>query len=329
MSALELPERMNATTVFVDDNITAGRGDKAAILCGDETVTYTQLCNERGGIESDLTVARVAPDRFVLVTGTAFGVHDATWIRKHLPADGSVRLRDVTSSYAMLNVCGPNARRLLERTTGDDVSDGGFPFGQCRRIVVGAAPVLAMRVTYVGELGYELYMPPECACQVYEILWEAGEDLGVANAGYRAIESLRLEKGYRYWGSEVTPDYTPYDAGLGFCVDLSKEDFIGRDALAKAKADGPQWKLCCFTLDADTPMLLRGSETISRNGEVLGVVTSGGYGHTVGKTIAYGYLPAAEAAHDEGFEIEVYRETYAAVRHEGALYDPERKKILS
>lgn len=292
------------------------------------SVTYTQLCNERGGIECDITVARLAEDQFFIVTGTAFGVHDFTWIKNHIPKDGSIVLRDVTSSYAMINVCGPNSRKLVEKVTKDDISNENFMFSQCRHITVGYAPVVAFRVTYVGELGYELYIPPEYAGHIYELLWEEGQDLGVANTGYWAIESLRLEKGYRYWSSELTPDYNPYDAGLGFCVALGKGDFVGRKALLKIKEEGPKWKLCCFTLDIDKPMLLHGGETICHKGEVLGVVTSGGYGHTVGKTIAYGYVPVEDSNCDDGYEIEVYREVIPATRHERVLYDPERKKIL-
>ena len=306
------------------NNIAANNIDKPV-----GSVTYTQLCNERGGVESDLTIARVEENRFFIVTGTAFATHDFAWIRSHVPADGSVVLRDITSSRAMLNVCGPLARTLLERVSKDDLSNDSFPFAQCRNITIGDAPVLASRVTYVGELGYELYLPPEYASHVYEQLWEAGQDLGIANAGYRAIESLRLEKGYRYWSTEVTPDYTPYESGLGFCVDLSKDDFIGRDALAKAKEEGPQRKMCCFTLDGNETMLLRGGETILRDNIVLGVVTSGGYGYTVGKTIAYGFIPAEHAKHTEEFTIEVYTKSYPATRQIGALYDPKREKILA
>jgi 4-methylaminobutanoate oxidase (formaldehyde-forming) len=182
----------------------------------------------------------------------------------------------------------------------------------------------------VGELGYELYIPTELACHVYQTLWDAGQELGVANAGYRAINSLHFEKGYCLWGSELTPEYTPYDAGLGFCVSLHKGDFLGRDALVKVKEQGPQWKLCTFTLDAQKPVLLRGSEPIIHHGKVVGVTTSCGYGYRVAKSIAYGYIPVAEAGHTDGYEIESYTQIYPAKREPNrALYDPQRKKILS
>jgi 4-methylaminobutanoate oxidase (formaldehyde-forming) len=164
------------------------------------------------------------------------------------------------------------------------------------------------------------------AAGVYDLLTQAGEALGVRNAGYRAIESCRLEKGYRYWSTDLTADYTPWEAGLGFCVALDKGDFIGREVLADAKKTGAARKLCCFTLGEYRP--LNGGETISRAGEVLGVLTSGGYGYTVGKSIAYGYIPAA-AADKRDFEIEVMGAPVAATRHDGALYDPRRERILS
>ena len=289
-------------------------------------LTYTQLLNERGGIECDLTIARLADDVFYIVTGTAFGVHDLSWIRKHMPRDGSVVASDVTSSRAVLNVCGPRSRALLEKVSDNDFTPDGFPFGQCREVHIGYAPVRALRVTYVGELGWELHIPTEYALHVYETLWGAGEDLGVVDAGYRAIESLRLEKGYRYWSTDLTADYSPYEAGLGFCVALESGDFQGREVLLEEKKAGLKRRLCCFTLTEQR--FLHGGETITRQGEVLGVLTSGGWGYTVGKTIAYGYVPAA-LAREMDFEIEVLGEPVAAKRHKRALYDPERTKILA
>ncbi len=292
------------------------------------TTVYTQLCNKRGGIEADVTISRVETERFFIVTGTAFGVHDFMWLQKHLPKDGSVTLRDVTSSYAMINVCGPRSRELLQGLSEDDFGKDAFPFGQCRQVVIGYAPVLALRVTYIGELGYELYLPPEYAAGLYESLWENGQPLGIRNAGYRAIDSLRLEKGYCYWGAEVSPDYTPFDAGIGFTVSLDKGPFIGREALLKIKEEGAPWKLRTFTLEADRPMLLHGGETITCRGRVVGVVTSGGFGHTVGKTIAMGYLSAEDAQATEGFAVEVFGEAFPATPATKACYDPERLRIF-
>jgi len=292
------------------------------------TTVYTQLCNERGGIEADITISRIETERFFIITGTAFGVHDFMWLKRHLPKDGSVGLRDISSSLAMINVCGPSSRALLQRLSEDDFSNEAFPFGQCRQVVIGYAPTLALRVTYIGELGYELYIPPEYAAGLYESLWENGQDLGIRNAGYRAIDSLRLEKSYCYWGAEVSPDYTPYDAGIGFAVSLDKGPFIGREALLKIRKKGPPWKLCTFTLDTDRPMLLYGGETITCRGKVVGVVTSGGFGHSVGKTIAMGYLSADDARTAEGFAVEVFGESFPATHLTKSVYDPERRRIF-
>jgi sarcosine dehydrogenase len=292
-------------------------------------VVYTQMCNPRGTIECDLTVGRLEEDKFLLVVGTAFGLRASCWINNHLPTDASVSIKDVTSAYAVVNVIGPKSRQLLQRCTQTDVSNDGLPFGTCKRLTVGYAPVTALRVTYVGELGYELYIPAEFAAHVYENLWEAGRDLGIQNAGYRTIASMHLEKGYADWGSELTPEYTPFDAGLGFCVALEKEDFIGKEALVKIKNDGPGLKLCSFTLEREEPLMLHGSAPIIQSGKVLGVTTSSGYGHTVKKNICYGYIPLENAEGDDGFEIEVYKELHSLrLEPSRVLYDPDREKIL-
>jgi sarcosine dehydrogenase len=288
-------------------------------------LTYTQLCNPRGGIEADLTIARLDEDRFYVVTGSGFGVRDGGWIAKHLPRDGSVALRDVTAARAVINLCGPRSREVLAAVADGDVSGAALPYMGVRQIRVGYAPVDALRVTYVGELGYELHLSVEYAQHVYEFLWEAGRAFGVANAGYRAVESLRLEKGYLYWGADITPDYTPYEAGLGFAVALNKGDFIGREALAKAKAEGPKRRLCCFLLDEEAPVY--GGEAIWLGQTLLGVTSSGGYGHTIGKSVVYGYVPAEHAGH-ERYEIEAFGRRVPAARSPKAPYDPERRRIL-
>ena len=293
-------------------------------------VIYTQMCNQRGTIECDLTIGRLAEDRFFLVVGTAFGLRVSWWINDHMPTDGSVSFKELTSAFAVINVIGPKSRELLQKLTSVDISNESFPFGTCKNFSLGYAPVMSFRITYVGELGYELYVPAEFGAHVYESLWEAGQDLGIKNAGYRAISSLHLEKGYADWGSELTPEYTPYDAGLGFCVALNKADFIGKEALAKIKAEGPKWKLCTFTLESSEPLMLQGSAPIIYKGNVLGVTSSAGYGHTIGKNICYGYISVDDAVYKDGYEIEVYKKIYPAKRVDNrALYDPERKKILS
>jgi 4-methylaminobutanoate oxidase (formaldehyde-forming) len=292
-------------------------------------VVYTQMCNERGTIECDLTIGRLADDRFVLVVGTAFGLRASQWIKNHMPPDGSVSMKDVTSAYAVVNVIGPKSRQLLQKLTNADISNAVFPFGTCKNFTVEYAPVVAFRVTYVGELGYEIYVPAEFAVHVYESLWEAGRDLGIKNAGYRTISSLHLEKGYADWASELTPEYSPFDAGLGFCVATDKKSFIGRDALLKIREEGPKWKLCSFTIDAGGPLMLQGSAPIIQGGKVVGVTTSSGYGHTIKKNICYGYIPADQADPGNAFEIESYKEVYTATLEPSrVLYDPEREKIL-
>jgi 4-methylaminobutanoate oxidase (formaldehyde-forming) len=289
------------------------------------SVVYTQLCNERGGIECDLTISRLDDERFYLITGSAFGTHDFNWIARHLPIDASVLAREVTSAYAVLNICGPRAREVLSKVTDADLSNEAFAFSTCRTIELGAARVLAVRIGYVGELGWELHIPSEFAPHVYELLWRAGRECGIANAGYRAIDSLRMEKGYLYWSADITPDYTPFEAGLGPRVHLaSKGDFIGRAALEKAKAEGPRRKLSIFSVDE--PVSLYGGETIYRDGRYLGLTTSGNHGHSVDKAIAMGYLPIEETEH-EIFEIEAFGERHAARRHECCLYDPDMTRL--
>jgi 4-methylaminobutanoate oxidase (formaldehyde-forming) len=292
-------------------------------------VIYTQMCNHRGTIECDLTIGRLAEDKFLLVVGTAFGLRASWWIKNHMQPEDSVSFKEVTSAMAVINVIGPKSRMLLQKLTTADVSNEGFAFGTCKQFTIGYAPVKAFRVTYVGELGYELYIPTEFAAHVYEALWEAGQAFGIKNAGYRTISSMHLEKGYADWGSELTPEYTPFDAGLGFCVALKKEDFIGKEALTKIKAEGPKWKLCTFTIDTAEPLMAQGSAPIIRNGKVLGVTSSAGFGHTVKKNICYGYVSAEDADYDDGYEIEVYKKVYPARREPNrALYDPKREKIL-
>ena len=285
---------------------------------------YTQLCNTKGGIEADLTIMHVAEDRFYVVTGSGFGVRDGHWISSHLPLDGSVTMRDVTSAYAVLNLCGPKAREVLECVTRDDVSNAALPFLSCAEIELGNGHGLAAHVGYVGELGWELHIPVEYAAYIYELLWQAGEPFGIANAGYRAVESCRLEKAYVYWSAEIGPDYTPFEAGLGFCVALDNGAFLGRDALAKAADKPPLRKLCTFQVEGFAPF--HGGEAILHKGEVVGLTTSAGFGHYLGVSIAFGYLPA-ELAGETEFEIEAFGTSYTAARKARALYDPKAQRL--
>ncbi len=289
------------------------------------SVIYTQLCNERGGIEADLTVTRLGAERFYIVTGAGFGVHDSDWIRRHLPTDGAAHLIEVTSGFAVINLCGPLARAVLQAVAEEDVSNAAFPFASAREITLGAAKVRALRIGYVGELGWELHIPTEFAAHVYDLLWRAGQAQGIRDIGYRAIDSLRLEKGYLYWSADITPDFTPIEAGLGGRVHLrSKGDFIGREALAAQKASGPRRRLCTFLGDAGLPTT--GGETILHCNDVVSLASSGGQGYTLGKTILYGYLPR-ELASEEQFELELFGERHPIRRVESPLYDPTNLRL--
>jgi len=301
----------------------------AAVPVG-QTV-YTALLNARGTYESDLTVARLAPDRFLLVTGTAQATRDADWIRRHL-GEANATLSDVTSAYAVIAVMGPRARGLLTRLTKAPLGNDAFAFGAIREIGLGDATVLASRRTYVGELGWELYVPTDYAGGVYDALMGAGGEFGARNAGYYAVESLRLEKAYRAWGRELTPDYNPYEAGLGFAVKLDKGDFIGREALLAAKGKPPARRLLSFVaLSPDTP-IAHGGELILRNGEPAGEITSASYGHTVGGIVALGYAATGGVRVDDTwlsarFEIDIAGELVPVRASLKAPYDPAGARL--
>ena len=289
------------------------------------TIVYTQLCNERGGIEADVTITRLADDRFYFVTGSALGIRDRSTIERHIPADGSVTIDDLTSARSVLNLCGPRSRDVLAQLTDAPLANDAFPYMSARQLDLAYAPVLALRVTYLGELGYELHVPVEYALYLYEKLRAAGERFGIANAGYRAVNSLRLEKHYLAWGSDITPDYNPYEAGLGFCVAPGKGEFRARAALEAVKASGPRQKLTWFT--APPEVNLYGGEIVLAGDRVLGRVASGGYGYTVGRNLLCAYIVASEPVHP-AYEVEVMGTRHPAVRHTRPLYDPDRHAIL-
>jgi 4-methylaminobutanoate oxidase (formaldehyde-forming) len=286
-------------------------------------VTYTQLLNPRGGVECDLTVTRLAEDRFRLVTGTAFGNHDGAWIRQHLE-DDSVVVEDVTSKYACFALWGPRARDILQPMSESDLAHDAFGYMSAKEINVGAVPCLAVRVTFVGELGWELYCPSEYAVGLWDSLMATGEPHGLVPGGYRAIESLRLEKGYRVWGSDVTTIDSPYEAGLGFAVKMQKGEFIGRDALERAGE--PTRRLACLVLDEPGSVVL-GSEPVRFEGRALGRVTSGGYGYSVESSIAYAYLPVELVEPGTRVSVGIFgRDVGAEVRAE-PLFDPANEKV--
>jgi 4-methylaminobutanoate oxidase (formaldehyde-forming) len=295
-------------------------------------LTYTQMLNARGGIECDLTVARLAEDRFYVVTGTACRTHDAAWIREHLPSGAEAVLDDVTERFGTLSLMGPRARDVLALVTGDDVANDAFPFSHVCEIDIGGHAVRALRVTYVGELGYELHLPIAALGEVYDRLIAAGQPHGIRPVGYRALESLRLEKGYRAWPADITPDDSPFEAGLGWAVKLKRKiDFLGRAVAERTAAAPLKKKLAGFTTD-DPGVVLLGRETILRNGEVVGYLTSGGFGHTIGKPIGYGYVRNAAGVDDDyllagEYELVVATERVPAKLHLTPLYDPGGDRV--
>ncbi|MCF6272245.1 MAG: FAD-dependent oxidoreductase [Rhodobacteraceae bacterium] len=295
------------------------------------SLIYTQMLNDAGGIECDLTITRLAEHAFYIVTGTGSATRDFDWISRNIPKELACKLTDVTASRAVLALMGPNARKILAAVTSVDVSNTAFPFATAQRIEIAGCPVLALRVTYVGELGWELHMPVEHAREVYRALMTAGQAHGLVNAGYRAIESCRLEKGYRAWGSDIGPDHTPFEAGLGWAVKLHKNTpFKGREAMAAQKETGVKKLMACFTAPKD--VILLGRETIYRNGERVGWLTSGGYGYTVEKSIGYGYVRNPDGVDkvyvlNGEYELEVANRRIKCAVHTAPLFDPEMKNI--
>ena len=317
-----------------------GKDAEAALdwICANDTakpvgsLVYTQMLNARGGIECDLTVARLAPERYYLVTGTGFATHDFDWISRNIPQGLDAKLVDVTSAHAVLALMGPRARDVLQTITRDDVSNAGFPFGQCRRISVAGAPLLALRVTYVGELGWELHVPMEFAATLYDALMQAGAAHGIANAGYRAIETLRLEKAYRAWGSDIGPDYSPLEAGLRWAVKFkSGKPFLGREALLAQREGKLKRQMCGFSVDR-TDVVLLGRETLYRDGVRVGWLSSGGCAHSLGRAVGYGYVRWAEGLDRDwllagSYELEVASERIPCAIFLAPPYDPGMERI--
>ncbi|MFT3670815.1 GcvT family protein [Aestuariivirga sp.] len=296
------------------------------------SVVYTQMLNTRGGIECDLTVTRLAEDHYYIVTGTGFRTHDFHWIKDHIPAGSACDLVDVTEAWGTLVLMGPKARDILSVICTDDIANAAFPFAQMRELTIAGHRVRALRVTYVGELGWELHMPIAATGDVFDALMEAGDGKGLALAGYRALESLRLEKGYRAWGSDITPNDTPFEAGLGWAVKLKgNTDFQGRAALEK-KAGEPLKKMLTGFTTTREDIVLVGRETILRNGQFAGYLTSGGYGYSVGRPVGYGYIRNPQGVTPDyimsgSYELVVAKETVKAVPHLQPLVDPANARI--
>ncbi|MEE8506504.1 MAG: FAD-dependent oxidoreductase, partial [Kiloniellales bacterium] len=295
-------------------------------------IVYTQWLNERGGIEADLTVTRLAEDQYYVATGAAVGVHDMDWLTRHIPDDAQVSVTDVTSGYAVLGLMGPKARDLLSRVTSVDLSNGAFPFGASREIDIGYATVRAMRITYVGELGWELHVPSEFAGGVFDAIVEQGDSFGLKLAGMHAMDSLRIEKAYRHWGHDITCEDTPIEAGLGFAVRLDKNaPFIGRDALLRQKEQGVKKRLVQFALDDPEPLLYH-NEPVYRDGALVGYLSSGNYGHHLGRAIGLGYVNHAAGVDADfvksgKYEVEVAGERFPAAASLRPMYDPKAERV--
>ena len=289
-------------------------------------IVYTQMLNRRGGIEADVTVTRLDEQRFRIVSGTAFGQHDRSWIRSQLGEDEDVEVHDVTARYGCLGLWGPAAREILGALADADLSNDGLPYLRAREIVVGNVPCLAARVTYVGELGWELYASSEFVQALWDALADAGEPHGLVAAGYRAIDSLRVEKGYLAWGSDITPEDTPLDAGLGFAVSTSK-DFVGREALEKRRSEGASRSLRTIVLADRRAMVLGNEPVFASDGRVVARVTSGGIGYAVERSIAFAYLPADLTPAGTALEVEVFGERVAAEVVDGPLYDRTGERV--
>ncbi len=287
------------------------------------SVTYTLMLDEHGGIKSDITVVRLAEDRFQLGCN---GLPDLAWLLSHAPDDGSVEIRDVTASLCCLGIWGPKARDVVHRVTSADLGNDAFPYFSARSIEIGEVPVTALRVSYVGELGYELYAPVEYGARLWDLLWAAGEADGIIAAGRAAFDTLRIEKGYRLWGVDMHTEYNPYDAGLGWAVKLKKGNFIGRDALVTAKKQELTRVLTCLLLDEPGAVVM-GKEPIRVDGAVAGYVTSAGYGFSVGRSVAFGYLPANVSIPGTKVEIEYFGKLLPATVASDPLVDPSGSRM--
>ncbi len=290
-------------------------------------MTLTQMCTPAGGVECDVTVTRLGEDRFYVVSAAATETHDLAWIERHVPGDGSVVLDNVTARYGVLTLAGPRSRELIAALTDADVSGEAFPFFRCRELDVAMAPVRALRVSYVGELGYELHHPVEYQRRLYEHLLSAGEPLGLVDFGYRALDSLRLEKAYRLWGTDLSQDYSPLEAGMSRFVRLDKADFVGRDALVRQAESGLVRRLACLTVDVDGAEP-HGDERVLDGDRALGYVTSGGFGHTVGTGIALAYLPISCTDPGTELAVEILGERRPAHVVAEPLYDPRNERLL-
>ncbi|MEN9933456.1 MAG: hypothetical protein RLZZ387_35 [Chloroflexota bacterium] len=287
------------------------------------SVVYTCMCGPAGGVRSDITVTRLAEELFQVAVN---GPSDLAWMRAHLPPGSRVQIRDITLGTCCVGVWGPRARDLAQSLAEDDLSNEALPYFRARRTFFGEVPCLVQRVSYVGELGYEVYADAAYGLRLWDLLWDAGRPLGIIAAGRAAFECMRLEKGYRLWGTDMHSEHTPYEAGLGFTVRLDKGEFIGREALAHARERGPRRRLCCLALD-DPATIVMGREPVWAAGRVVGYVTSATYGVSVQKSFAYAWLPSELAAPGERVEIEYFGQRYVASVAREPLFDPRGERL--
>ncbi len=295
---------------------------------------YTGMLNEHGGYEADVTITRLAHDRYLLVTSSASALRDLSWIERHTAPELHAAVVDVSSAYAVYGVMGPRSRELLQRLTRADLSNEAFPFSTSREIDLGHCTVRAIRITYVGELGWELYVPCEFAVGVYELLMDPGADLVPVNAGYYTINSLRLDKGYRAFGSDLTPDHNPVEAGLTFTCKLkSSTPFLGREAVEKVVADGPRRRLVSFRLE-DPDAMVWGGELVLRDGTAVGQVTSAAWSDTLGTSVGLAYVwrhdrrPVdTDYVTSGAYEVNIGGRIVPASLSLRALYDPSNLRI--
>lgn len=305
---------------FLQD-ITANQMDKSV-----GSITYTSMLTPKGGIKCDLTITRLDDDRFMIVTGGGTAEHDKAWINSHTPDDGSVTITDESTKWCCIGVWGPMARELMRKATDDDVSSTGFPYLTAKPLTIGEIPAMALRISYAGELGWEVYAPFEFGQKLWDELWGAGRHMGVVAAGLGAFDSLRLEKGYRLWGNDIHTEYNPFEAGIGFAVRMRKGKFIGREALVAARKNGLSNKLCCMIFD-DPSMVVMGKEPMFIGDWVVSYVTSANYGYSVGRGIVYGYLPIKHSEVGTKINVEYFGERYPATVSDEPLWDPRMERL--
>jgi len=320
MSALKRLEVIGRGALAFLQRMTTGQLDKSV-----GSVTYCLLLDERGRIRSDVTVARLGRDHFQV---GANGNLDLDWLERHLPDDGSVVVRDITAGTCCIGLWGPRARDLVQPLTREDFSNEGFRYFRAKRTHIGMVPVTALRLSYVGELGWELYTTSDMGLKLWDTLWEAGQQHGIIAGGRGAFTSLRLEKGYRSFGADMTWEHDPYEAGLGFAVRMDKDDFVGRAALAGRGPDTVRRRLTCLTVD-DPAAVVVGNEPVYAGERCVGYVTSAAYGYTVGKGVAYAWLPAELAAPGTILEIGYFHERVPARVAEEPLFDPGMSRLRS